>query len=182
MWHKPCRTFHPWCLCIKTRCLCHDLLPIGGHTIIYTSDGLSWLNQLAKRDIKSVNNNTVGQRKKVTAVTFFPARPRPDQRCTNMGQNMKYEIAWFFVYRMDETRSQLSAHNGVLVLLVREIWQFKLFAGKGVTAVPATRREGGYWRRGRRLQYCGCWWPGDAIALSHLTRNILISTQETLIS
>ena len=23
MWHKPCRTFHPWCLCIKTRCLYH---------------------------------------------------------------------------------------------------------------------------------------------------------------
>ena len=27
MWHKPCRTFHPWCPCIKTRCLssycCH---------------------------------------------------------------------------------------------------------------------------------------------------------------
>ena len=22
MWHKPCRTFHPWCPCIKTRCLC----------------------------------------------------------------------------------------------------------------------------------------------------------------
>ena len=22
MWHKPCRTFHPWCLCIKTCCLC----------------------------------------------------------------------------------------------------------------------------------------------------------------
>ena len=21
MWHKPCRTFHHWCLCIKTRCL-----------------------------------------------------------------------------------------------------------------------------------------------------------------
>ena len=21
MWHKPCRTFHLWCLCIKTRCL-----------------------------------------------------------------------------------------------------------------------------------------------------------------
>ena len=21
MWHKPCRTFHPWCLCIKTLCL-----------------------------------------------------------------------------------------------------------------------------------------------------------------
>ena len=23
MWHKPCRTFHPWCPCIKTRCLSH---------------------------------------------------------------------------------------------------------------------------------------------------------------
>ena len=35
------------------------------------------------------------------------------------------------------------------------------------------------------LQYCGCWQPGDAtnevIVLSPLTRNILISTQETLI-
>ena len=25
MWHKPCRTFHPWCLCIKTRCLLEAL-------------------------------------------------------------------------------------------------------------------------------------------------------------
>ena len=27
MWHKPCRTFHPWCLCIKTRCLLLQVLP-----------------------------------------------------------------------------------------------------------------------------------------------------------
>ena len=26
MWHKPCRTFRPWCLCIKTRCLYHYLM------------------------------------------------------------------------------------------------------------------------------------------------------------
>ena len=31
MWHKPCRTFNPWCLCIKTRCL---LVPL-------------WTNQLS---------------------------------------------------------------------------------------------------------------------------------------
>ena len=46
---------------------------------------------------------TVGQWKKVSAVTFFPARPRADQRGTNTGQIRKialYEIAWFFVYRM----------------------------------------------------------------------------------
>ena len=34
MWHKPCRTFHPWCLCIKTRCL---------------SIHFSWLNHVCKR-------------------------------------------------------------------------------------------------------------------------------------
>ena len=26
MWHKPCRTFHPWCPCIKTRCLLFDFV------------------------------------------------------------------------------------------------------------------------------------------------------------
>ena len=26
MWHKPCRTFHPWCPCIKTRCLTDMIL------------------------------------------------------------------------------------------------------------------------------------------------------------
>ena len=35
---------------------------------------------------------TVGQRKKVTAVTFFPARPRPDQRGTNTGQIRKVPV------------------------------------------------------------------------------------------
>ena len=102
---------------------------------------------------------TVGQRKKVTAVTFFPAWPRPDQRGTNTGQIRKVpvdEIAWCLVYRPNETRSRLSANNGILVRLVREIWQFKVSAGKGVTALNATRGEGGYWRRGRRL-LCLCW-------------------------
>ena len=112
-------------------------------------------------------HNTVGQRKKVTAVTFFPARPRPDQRGTNTDRIRKvplYEIAWFFVYRRGETAYRLSANNGILVCLVRGIWQFKVFAGKEVTAVPATRGEGGYWRRGRRL-LCLCW---NWIALSFL--------------
>ena len=109
----------------------------------------------------------LGQRKKVTAVNFFPARPRPDQRGTNTGQIRKVplnEITWFLVHRMGETRSRLGANNGNLVCLVREIWQFKLIARKEVTAVPATRGEGGYWRRGRKLLGL-CWhW----IALSFL--------------
>ena len=28
MWHKPCRTFHPWCLCIKTRCLYNYMMQL----------------------------------------------------------------------------------------------------------------------------------------------------------
>ena len=111
--------------------------------------------------------HTVGQRKKVTAVTFFPARPRSDQKGTYTGQIRKVpvdEIAWFLVYRMDVTRSQLGANDWIIVCLVREIWQFKVFAGKEVTALPATRGEGGYWRWGRRL-LCLCW---NWIALSFL--------------
>ena len=119
---------------------------------------------------------TVGQRKKVTAVTFFsteegncsyllPRAPATDQRGIHTDQIRKvpvYEITWFFEYRMGETRSQLGANNGILTCLGREIWQFKLFARKEVTAVPATRGEGGHWRRGRRLLYL-CW---NWIALS----------------
>ena len=33
MWHKPCRTFHPWCPCIKTRCL--YVLPAEVYPINY---------------------------------------------------------------------------------------------------------------------------------------------------
>ena len=45
MWHKPCRTFHPWCLYIKTRCLllqcAHNitLITIGSsRTIAYVME------------------------------------------------------------------------------------------------------------------------------------------------
>ena len=61
---------------------------------------------------------------------------------TNKGQIHKVavdEIARFLVYRMDVTKSQLSAHTGIPVCLVREIWQFRVFAGKEVTPL---REEG----------------------------------------
>ena len=78
----------------------------------------------------------MGQRKKVTAVTFFPARPRLDQTAQIRAKYAKFP--WmkprdFFVYRMDVARSQLSANIGILVCLVREIWQFKVFTGNEVT-------------------------------------------------
>ena len=137
-----------------TRQFRHYLL--GRNFIVRTDhNSLTWLMSFL-RTLKV--SYTVGQRKKVTAVTFFPARPRPDQRGTNTGQIRKvalYEITLFLVYRMGETRSQFGANYGILVCLVREIWQFKLFAGKEVTPVPATRGEGGYSWRGRRL-LCLC--------------------------
>ena len=53
MWHKPCRTFHPWCLCIKTRCLFNIKIPsyqyrkshCGDKTILrpsYLHNGISY--------------------------------------------------------------------------------------------------------------------------------------------
>ena len=132
------------------------------------SDVANWLQEISTSPVEQAKKNTsVGQRKKVTAVTFFPAQSRPDQRGTNTSQIRKVpvdEIAWFLVYIMDETRSQLSANNGIIVCLVWEIWQFKVFAEKVVTGLPATRREGGYWWRGRRL-LCLRW---NWIALSFL--------------
>ena len=139
-------------------CSGNGLLPLRCQASTWTNAGQMHLKL-------SFAKITVGQRKKVTAVTFFPARPRLDQRGTNTGQIRKvpvYEIVWFLVYRMGETRCQLRANNGTLVCPVREIWQFKLFAGKEVNAVPATRGEGGYWRRGSRI-LCLFW---NWIALS----------------
>ena len=55
---------------------------------------------------------------------------------TNKGQIPKVavdEFTWFFMYRMNVTRSQLSANTGIPVCLVREIWPFKIFTGKEVT-------------------------------------------------
>ena len=74
----------------------------------------------------------VGQRKKVTAVTFFPAWPRLDQTAQIRAKYTKLPCD-FLVYRMDMTRSQLIANTGIPVCLVREIWQFNVFTGKEVT-------------------------------------------------
>ena len=82
---------------------------------------------------------TVGQRKKVTAVTFFPARPRLDQTAQIRAKYAKFpwmksrDLCIEFVYRRNVTRSQLRANNRILMCLVREIWQFKVFTGKEVT-------------------------------------------------
>ena len=66
MWHKPCRTFHLWCLCIKTRCLLshwgrvthicvsnltiigsdNGLLPGRRQAIIWTNDGILLIGPL----------------------------------------------------------------------------------------------------------------------------------------
>ena len=43
------------------------------------------------------------------------------------------EITWFLVCRMVLTRTKSREDNGILVGLVREIRQFKVFAGKEAT-------------------------------------------------
>ena len=49
--HKPCRTFHPWCPCIKTRCLyaavCATCLIHSGWIIHIRDMGSSWHQLMA---------------------------------------------------------------------------------------------------------------------------------------
>ena len=92
--------------------------------------------------IKPGRYRTVGQRKKVIAVIFFPVRPEPDQ----MAQiTTKYAtFPWRksrdrLVYRMDGTWSQLIANTGILVCQVREIAQFQIFMGNEVIALHEER-------------------------------------------
>ena len=37
MWHKPCRTFHPWCPCIKNRCLLFVWITLSKSSSVVTS-------------------------------------------------------------------------------------------------------------------------------------------------
>ena len=67
---------------------------------------------------------------------LLPREAAAGSNGTNKGQIHKVpvdDIARFLVYRMDVTRSQLSANAGIPVCRVREIWQFKVFTGKEVT-------------------------------------------------
>ena len=88
-------------------------------------------------DLDCLVNITVGQRKKVSNCSYLlPRAAAAGSNGTNKGQTHKVpvdEIARVLVYRMDVTRSQLSANTGIPVCLVRKIWQFKVFTGKEVT-------------------------------------------------
>ena len=51
MWHKPCRTFHPWCPCIKTRCLFEDRVPadeIWDYNTVSLYSTLRWYQSVLK--------------------------------------------------------------------------------------------------------------------------------------
>ena len=51
-----------------------------------------WVKHQAGCLSATPNKFTVGQRKKVTAVTFFPAQPRSDQRGTNTDEIRKVPL------------------------------------------------------------------------------------------
>ena len=76
MWHKPCRTFHPWCLCIKTRCLSQYFITSYLHfvkkwrnkTVDPTSIGFwfiaTWINSA------SLNNNNKTMHNKIVRILY----------------------------------------------------------------------------------------------------------------
>ena len=46
MWHKPCRTFHPWCPCIKTRCLLYNIGQLSPDT------PCTWMNRILEQQAR----------------------------------------------------------------------------------------------------------------------------------
>ena len=76
MWHKPCRTLHPWCLCIKTRCLSQYFITTYLHfvrkwrnkTVEPTSIGswfiATWINSA------SLNNNNKTMHNKIVRILY----------------------------------------------------------------------------------------------------------------
>ena len=79
---------------------CHTAQAIYNHTV-YTMDVRKTNSNIKMPPYNLVLGEQLllGQRKKVTAVTFLPARLRPDQRGTNTGQIRKVplnEIACFW--------------------------------------------------------------------------------------
>ena len=71
-----------------------DARTIGGSMLIFLWWQLRGRLAAGLRMCDKYGVGTVEQRKKVTAVAFFPARPRPDQRGTNMGQIHKNSRVW----------------------------------------------------------------------------------------
>ena len=57
MWHKPCRTFHPWCLCIKTRCLL-DCCVTKNHSQLHLTQNLNTDGQIWTNLFITAFNNT----------------------------------------------------------------------------------------------------------------------------
>ena len=83
-----------------------------------------------------VGENHGGTTEEGNCSYLLPRAAAAGSNGTNKGQIHKVpvdEIAQVLVYRMDVTRSQLSANTGIPGCLVREIWQFKIFTGKKVT-------------------------------------------------
>ena len=67
MWRKPCRTFHPWCPCIKTRCLYVSFFPTRTFSILEPCCSFELFT-----NIKSPHWYTVHSKKSV----FNTLRPR----------------------------------------------------------------------------------------------------------
>ena len=76
MWHKPCRTFHPWCLCIKTRCLSGKWRPscLGLNVLMCT---------LHRRKDRHIRMDTVRAKSHLTNSTMHQSHT---PQCTTLRQ------------------------------------------------------------------------------------------------
>ena len=87
-------------------------------------------------DVSSTRSGHGGTTEEGNCSYLLPRAAAAGSKGTNKGQIPKVpfdEFARCLAYRMDVTRSQLSANTGIPVCLVREIWHFKVLTGKEVT-------------------------------------------------
>ena len=151
----------------KYRSLKMAVASLGKCSIFVYSGGIAWTrHRLSVHGGKKSSHG--GTTEEGNCSYLLPRAAAAGSNGTNKGQIRQVpvdEIARLLVYRIDVTRSQLSTNTGILVCLVREIWQFKVFTGKEVTP--------------RHLKICYSWematkWNISWDCRSTLFRNILI--------
>ena len=140
MWHKPCRTFHPWCPCIKTRCLfgcmqaIHQLimgrymlhiLTLGElvNLMAYFSTGFAWkLRGTYMKNIPRSSTKT-GHSHTLRILWDFAVFKNSLRSLVNSLRYPWFSMEWPFAWALEcvGTLANSSGHYGMYVSDVRSI-------------------------------------------------------------
>ena len=118
MWHKPCRTFHPWCLCIKTRCL--YIYPVYHIDFVHIYCSSSLTSPVGRFDMRYIFKCS---RIKLPSVDYII-----DKRIVSM-QKLALKILSLFIsreikmYPSEEARHSLAGPYCTWYILIKNIFE-----------------------------------------------------------